>query len=147
MANATLVLGIAADGFSIPSVILWPLANVPDELKGLIGHKYFVWANKIGWMNMETSEKYFLTVLLPAIKKRRLSIGKPNARALLLIDSHSSRAIPSVWRKFAAAKVDVLTLTPHASEIQQPLDCGVNAIFKQPYNSEYEVPNATGIVL
>ncbi|KAA6403298.1 MAG: hypothetical protein EZS28_001170 [Streblomastix strix] len=79
MANATLVLGIATDGFSIPSVIFWPLANVPEEFQGSIGHKYFTWSNKIGWMNMEISEKYFLTVHLLAIKKRRVSIGDPKA--------------------------------------------------------------------
>ncbi|KAH7818655.1 uncharacterized protein MONOS_2352 [Monocercomonoides exilis] len=34
--NTTLVAAVAADGFALPSVILWPSKSLPDEIKPLL---------------------------------------------------------------------------------------------------------------
>ncbi|KAA6390476.1 MAG: hypothetical protein EZS28_013998 [Streblomastix strix] len=147
MPNATLVFGVAAECYSMPSVILWPSQKVPLELFILNGHKYTVWVCGSGWMCMETFEGYVKEILLPEIKARRLALGYPKARALLLIDSHGSRGQLKIWRQFAKLGIDVLTLSSHISEIQQPLDIGMNATFKAVHNSIFELPTETGAVL
>ncbi|KAH7816035.1 uncharacterized protein MONOS_2543 [Monocercomonoides exilis] len=51
MPNATLVAGIAADGFSLPSIVLWPSATLPKELTTLLTPSLDIWPNTNGWMN------------------------------------------------------------------------------------------------
>ncbi|KAH7830192.1 putative DDE superfamily endoclease [Monocercomonoides exilis] len=51
MQNATLVAGIAADGFSLPSVVLWPSATLPKELTTLLTPSLDIWPNTNGWMD------------------------------------------------------------------------------------------------
>ncbi|KAH7819349.1 uncharacterized protein MONOS_12016 [Monocercomonoides exilis] len=51
MVNATLVAGIAADGFSLPSVVLWPSANLPKELTTLFAPSLDIQPNIKGWMD------------------------------------------------------------------------------------------------
>ncbi|KAH7826040.1 uncharacterized protein MONOS_4169 [Monocercomonoides exilis] len=57
MPNTTLVAGIAADGFSLPSVVLWPSANLPKELTTLLTHSLDIWPNTNGWMDKTSWKK------------------------------------------------------------------------------------------
>ncbi|KAH7828234.1 uncharacterized protein MONOS_5801 [Monocercomonoides exilis] len=50
MANSTLIAAVAADGQSLPSVILWPSLKLPDDLKPLQSSNLENWLNKCGWM-------------------------------------------------------------------------------------------------
>ncbi|KAH7830624.1 uncharacterized protein MONOS_668 [Monocercomonoides exilis] len=117
MPNATLVAGIAADGFSLPSVVLWPSAYLPKELTTLLTPSLDIWPNTNRWMDKTAFKKYALTVLLPAIIDRRKRILKESHRCLLLLDSHSSRADPMIWRQFKEAEIDVVTFVPHTTHI------------------------------
>ncbi|KAH7822511.1 uncharacterized protein MONOS_8906 [Monocercomonoides exilis] len=74
--NATLVAGIAADGFSLPSIVLWPSATQQKELTSLLTPVLDNWPNTNGRMDKTAFKKYALTVLLPAIIDRRKRILK-----------------------------------------------------------------------
>ncbi|KAH7823158.1 putative DDE superfamily endonuclease [Monocercomonoides exilis] len=143
MPNATLVAGIAADGFSLPSVVLWPSANLPKELTTLLTPSLDIWPNTNGWMDKTAFKKYTLTVLLPAIIDRRKRILKETHRCLLLLDSHSSRADPTIWRQFKEAEIDVVTFVPHTTHISKPLDRGVFAVLKSELSNNYSSPSST----
>ncbi|KAH7814977.1 uncharacterized protein MONOS_16540 [Monocercomonoides exilis] len=72
---------------------------------------------------------------------------RANDRCLLLLDSHSSRAQPDIWQKFADNNIDVVTFIPHSSHITQPLDRGVFVVFQICINSLYSVPPDSSISL
>ncbi|KAH7818816.1 putative DDE superfamily endonuclease [Monocercomonoides exilis] len=143
MQNATLVAGIAADGFSLPSVVLWKSANLPKELETQLTLSLDIWPNTNSWMDITAFKKYVLTVLLPDIIDRRKRILKESHRFLLLLDSHSSRADPTVWRQFKEAEIDVVTFVPHTTHISQRLDRGVFAVLKSELSNNYSSPSST----
>ncbi|KAH7830306.1 uncharacterized protein MONOS_6380 [Monocercomonoides exilis] len=117
MPNATLVAGIAADGFSLPSVVLWPSANLPKELTTLLTPSLDIWPNTNGWMDKTSFKKYALT--------------------------HSSRDDPTTWRQFKEDEIDVVTFVPHTTHISQPLDRGVLAVLKSELSNNYSSPSST----
>ncbi|KAH7819666.1 uncharacterized protein MONOS_4891 [Monocercomonoides exilis] len=143
MPNATLVAGIATDNFSLPSVVLWPSAILPKELTTLLTPSLDIWPNTNGWMDRASFLKSTLTVLLSAIIDRRKRILKETHRCLLLLDSHSSRADPTIWRQFKEAEIDVVTFVPHTTHISQPLDRGVFAVLKSELSNNYNSPSST----
>ncbi|KAH7832428.1 putative DDE superfamily endonuclease [Monocercomonoides exilis] len=143
MANSTLIAAVAADGQSLPSVILWPSLKLPDDLKPLQSTNLEIWPNKSGWIESSTFRKYALTILLPSIKERRQRMSLDESHCLLLIDSHISRADPTIWREFKKENVDVVTFVPHSTHICQPLDRGVFAVLKSEMSSQYEAPSSS----
>ncbi|KAH7824043.1 uncharacterized protein MONOS_1671 [Monocercomonoides exilis] len=143
MPNAALVVGIAADGFSLPSVVQWPSATFPKELTTLLTPSLDIWPNTNGWMDKTSFKKYALTVLLPVIIDRIKRILKESHRCLLLLNSHSSRADLTIWRLFEEAEIDVVTFVPHTTHISQSLDRGVFAVLKSELSNNYSSPSST----
>ncbi|KAH7825347.1 uncharacterized protein MONOS_566 [Monocercomonoides exilis] len=128
MANSTLIAAVAADGQSLPSVILWPSLKLPDDLKPPQSSNLEIWPNKCGWMESLTFRKYALTIFLPSIKERRQHMSLDESHCLLLIDSHISRADPTIWREFKK---------------ENPLDRGVFAVLKSELSSQKEAPSSS----
>ncbi|KAH7830604.1 putative DDE superfamily endonuclease [Monocercomonoides exilis] len=147
MPNATLVVASAADGYSLKSVVLWTCHKLPDELRLVLSSQLDVWGDNEGWMTETLFLKYAEEVLLPGITQRRETLKKSDERCLLLLDSHSSRAQPDLWKKFADSSTDVVTFVPHTTHIAQPLDRGVFAVFKKTINANYEAPSSSSVVL
>ncbi|KAH7819037.1 putative DDE superfamily endonuclease [Monocercomonoides exilis] len=143
MANSTLIAAVAADGQSLPLVILWLRLKVPVELKPLQSSNLEIWLNKCVWMESSTFRKYALTILLPSIKERRQHMSLDKSHCLLLINSHISRADPTIWREFKKENVDVVTFVHHSTHICQPLDRGVFAVLKSELSSQYEAPSSS----
>ncbi|KAH7825189.1 uncharacterized protein MONOS_1999 [Monocercomonoides exilis] len=141
--NATLVAAVASDGFSLPTIVLWPSSNVPEELTPLLSPSLDVWCNTNGWMNFSLFERYSLRVLLPEILERKKRMKLTEERCSLFVDSHISRANPIIWRKFMESNVDVITFVPHTTHISQPLDRGVFAVLKSVLNSSIEIPQSS----
>jgi hypothetical protein len=96
-------------------------------------------------MTSEAFYDYATRILLPGITGRRATIGLQDTRCLLLLDSHSSRSNPNLWKRFQEAQIDVLTLVSHSSHLTQPLDCGIFAVFKKTLNSKYSIPTDTAV--
>eukprot|EP00301_Raphidiophrys_heterophryoidea_P004091 c11808_g1_i1.p1 GENE.c11808_g1_i1~~c11808_g1_i1.p1 ORF type:complete len:160 (+),score=22.33 c11808_g1_i1:811-1290(+) len=68
---------------------------------------------------------------LSHIVQKRAECGLPADHPVLLwLDGHGSRATPDVCRALQAAHVTCVVIPGHTSHILQPLDCGVNAAFK-----------------
>ncbi|KAH7823446.1 uncharacterized protein MONOS_13450 [Monocercomonoides exilis] len=147
MPNATLVVAAAADGYSLKSVVLWPCHKLPDELRLVLSSQLDVWGENEGWMTEALFLKYAEEVLLPGITQRRETLKKSDERCLLLLDSHSSRAQPDLWKRFADSLIDVVTFVPHTTHIAQQLNRGVFAVFKKTINANYEAPSSSSVVL
>ncbi|KAH7819786.1 uncharacterized protein MONOS_10213 [Monocercomonoides exilis] len=137
MANSTLIAAVAADGQSLPSVILWPSLKFPDDLNPLQSSNLEIWQNKCELMKSSTFRKYTLTILPTSIKERRQRMSLDESHCLLLIDSHISRADPTIWREFKKENVDDVTFIPHSTHICQPLDRSVFAVFKSELSSQH----------
>eukprot|EP00770_Monocercomonoides_exilis_P007240 MONOS_7203.1-p1 / transcript=MONOS_7203.1 / gene=MONOS_7203 / organism=Monocercomonoides_exilis_PA203 / gene_product=unspecified product / transcript_product=unspecified product / location=Mono_scaffold00241:395-2724(-) / protein_length=468 / sequence_SO=supercontig / SO=protein_coding / is_pseudo=false len=151
MPNASLVAGIAADGFSLPSIVLLQNASLPKELTTLLTQSIDIWPNTNGWMDKTASKKYAFAILLPAIIDRRKRIFKESHRCLLLLDSHSSRADPTICVilfvksqiLLKEVEIDVITIVLHTTHISQPLDRGVFAVLKSELSNNYSSPSST----
>ncbi|KAH7821231.1 uncharacterized protein MONOS_6479 [Monocercomonoides exilis] len=143
MPNATLVAGIAADGFSLPSIVLWPSVTLLKELTTLLTSSSNIYPNTNGWMDKTSFKKYALTVLSPFIIDRRKRILRESHRCLFLLYSYSSRADPTVWRHLKESEIDVITFVHHPAHISQPLDRGVFDVLKTELSNNYCSPSST----
>ncbi|KAH7818686.1 uncharacterized protein MONOS_2126 [Monocercomonoides exilis] len=117
MINSTFVAAVAADGYAFPSVILWPSAKLPEELKSLLSPALEIWANGSGWMDNECFERYALSILPTSIIERRKRMSLENKHILILLDSQASLANASIRREFQKQQVDVLTFVPYSTHI------------------------------
>ncbi|KAH7817099.1 uncharacterized protein MONOS_7992 [Monocercomonoides exilis] len=65
MPNATLVVAVAADGYCLKSVDLWPCHKLPDEVRLVLSSQLDVWSENEGWMTeaqfLKYAEKVFQT--------------------------------------------------------------------------------------
>ncbi|KAH7818969.1 uncharacterized protein MONOS_4404 [Monocercomonoides exilis] len=143
MDNATLVAAVAADGYSLPCIILWPSVKIPDELKPLLSPTLDIWPNKSGWMDKQNFKKYAETVLLPSIVERKKRMSLETEKCLLFIDSHPSCGDPTIWKTFSENNIDVITFISHNTHLSQPLDRGVFATLKTSLPSSLNVPSST----
>ena len=82
--------------------------------------------------------QYITKKFLIELEQKRKMLDQPNARCLLILDSHNSRASSRTMDALANANVDCLSIPAHSSHIVQPLDRTVNAKFKQ-FFTKYKV--------
>ncbi|KAH7820326.1 uncharacterized protein MONOS_2234 [Monocercomonoides exilis] len=143
MMYSTFVAAVVADGFSFPSVILWPSANLQNELKSLLSQTLEIWRKGSGLTDNKCFKRYALTILLPSIIERRKRMSLENEHILLLLDTHASRADPSIWREFQKQQIDVRTFVLHSTHSCQPLDRGVFAVFKSELTNRFEAPSSS----
>ncbi|KAH7816565.1 uncharacterized protein MONOS_13711 [Monocercomonoides exilis] len=141
LANSTPVAAVAVDGFALPSVILSPSKSLPDEMKQLLLQTLDIWPNGSAWMGCNQFKKNALTTLLQAIIYRRKCMSLENSRCLLLIDSHISRADPTIWKEFQKEKINFVNFIPHSTHIAH-LDRGVFAVLKTELQTKYDSPSS-----
>jgi len=128
--HITLVVTCFADGPMAKTGVILPLQTLPIQLESIV--KDFAWSgNSTGWITAEIFQGWVQNVLIPDILDRRAKIAQENTRALLLIDSHSSRECPEALRLLNQSQIDVFTFEPHVTHLCQPLDCGPFSIFKR----------------
>jgi hypothetical protein len=91
-------------------------------------------------MNQITLEYIFSNFLIPTINIRRRITGEEFSPVLIIMDGHSSRSSGKLFSLCMSENIDLLCLPSHISHIIQPLDCGVNALFKNTisFNKNYE---------
>ena len=78
-------------------------------------------------MSKEGFQGWVENIFLPHINKTPRKSDEP---VLLVVDGHGSREQGSVMELFKANNVHVLVIPAHTSHILQPLDLGVNKVFK-----------------
>jgi hypothetical protein len=131
--HITLVAMVTANGDSMPPFVIFPLKNSPDILDDLvkdgqiiIGGQDAGWIDKVKFLHWS---KEFVTW----VQARRITLNKPNARFLLLLDSHSSRECVDALKLLKDANIDVYTYPGECSHILQALDVFVFGPFKKHY--------------
>ena len=77
------------------------------------------------WMSNEAFRGWTENIFLPHINNTQQNPDEP---VLLVV---GSRAQPEVMELFASNKVHVLVIPAHTSHLLQPLDLGINRVFKE----------------
>lgn len=129
--HITLALCITADGGSLTPLVILPNKEFPADLSEIKGS--FCWSGaESGWINAEVFHAWTQKIFLPDVQAKRAKLPHSDCprRALLFVDGHSSRAQPDMLEELMNNNVDVFCFPSHTSHILQPLDCGVNRIFK-----------------
>lgn len=135
IANATATLAVCLDGAPLPTQLIWPARKRPAELCHLPPSEIVVVANGSGYQTRQTFEDLFKNTYVPSLNQKRKRIAFSSVPILLLLDSHTSRCSAAFLTAALENNVIVLTLPAHTSRVLQPLDCGVNARFKQEYST------------
>jgi len=121
---------IFADGTSFKPLVILPLTNFPKNVPDEMVNAYAWSGQDAGWITAEIFNSYIQKVYIPELNKKRAAEKKPDARALLFVDGHSSRRDPATLELLRAANVDVITFVAHASHLLQPLDRWLFLLFK-----------------
>jgi hypothetical protein len=130
--TTTLTMCVSAAGRAAVTRVLLGGAKVPPAFEEL-DPKYFEVKTQAsgGWQTSDSFVAYMRERCIPEILAARLPRDGPNARSLLILDSHPSRRNPQLWRECAENRIDVPTIPAHCSHLLQPLDRGVNAAYKR----------------
>ena len=129
--HTTLCATIFADGTALPALVILPLVYLPQEIIPEDWPRFDWTGQKNGWINKDIFAQYCEQVLIPNFQRRRKNLDHPNNRGVLIVDGHSSRINPDLWKKFKAADIDVVILPAHTSHITQALDLCVFSLFKR----------------
>jgi hypothetical protein len=129
--HISLGVTIFADGTHLDTLVILPLKTLPESLESL--HEGYTFSGQeSGWITAEIFQQYCQKIIIKAYQSRiqKIHTINPNARGLLILDSHTSRSNSSLLEEFQKNNIDVLTLPSHTSHILQPLDRGIFKIFK-----------------
>lgn len=131
MFHITVCFCVSGAGEHCKPLVILPKVLFPEELDQFAD--YFAWSGQSsGWITREIFEQWTIKIFMPYVETiRRRSSEFSHCRALLLVDSHSSRAAPETLQMLHDNNVDVLTIPSHTSHLLQPLDRGVNSTFKR----------------
>ena len=130
--HITLVVCVAADGSHAPTTTILPLKTFPAGCEDIVGD--FCWAGQsAGWMTTDIFESWVETVFVPHLCQMRDANDLWHEPALLWLDGHSSRRSQRAIEFLRDNNVIVGVIPAHSSHILQPLDVGVNGVFKQAF--------------
>lgn len=129
--NTTITLAVCMNGVSLASQLLCHKKTLIEDYRMLEYHNVFIDSNDSGYQDNETFLRYIQHATTPLLQLRRQSQSQLRATPIvLLIDGHYSHKSQQFisWCRFN----NILPIIPPANTTQsiQPLDCGVNAVFK-----------------
>jgi hypothetical protein len=94
-------------------------------------------------MTTNDFEKICMEYLFPKlIRKREKDIENKDKRILIITDNHKSRVNRKLMEHAQKLKIDFHTIPSHTSHILQPLDRGVNGVFKNEFYKTFDLPSA-----
>ena len=134
----TLILAVSADGEALPiPTIILPVATLPP-LADEVTASFNITGSDSGWITIPIWSKWIVDVFIPHVIHKRDKFVKAGGvitspqygRAILFLDSHSSRLDEYAHMQLEANGIRVSTIPSHSSHILQPLDCGINNHFK-----------------
>jgi hypothetical protein len=103
-------------------------------------------ANRSGWMTRETYELIMIHHILPDIAKKRDENFDSTQWALIILDSHASRASSAVLAAALSYRIHILTIPAHSSHIIQALDRGINGALKTILAAAFTTPATSSIM-
>lgn len=112
---------IAADGSLLPPFVILPGANVPELPEFILEWGEFH-TQPNAWITTELFEMWMYNIMLPYIHGRREFLEDREARAMIVVDNHSTRRNEALLTRLEEEKVDLVFLPPNTSHISQPLD-------------------------
>ncbi len=141
--HITMVMCVSADGSSLPTTAILPIKNFPADLEEQ--EDLFCWSGTdSGWITNPVYERWVQNVFIPYLNIKRIIHKSPDCPALLYLDGHSTRYSVVAEALFHQHNVKVIVIPPHTSHVLQPLDCGVNRIFKEKLSTYFKKPKGGG---
>lgn len=128
--HITLVLAISASGAYVQLLAIFPLKTEPYLLPCIKGF-FHTSGQQNGFIINEIWHEWVEKVFIPHVEHLRDKLNLPQQKALLLVDSHSTRKYEPTKRLFEQHNIFVKILPAHSSTILQPLDLTVNGEFKR----------------
>ena len=143
--HVTIIFCASADGLHIrPAAILPDIKNMPQDVQ-FAKNWFFFTSSSTGWINEAIYAEWVVKVFVPHIQCKRITLGRPEARVLLLLDGHSTRSSDVAKKALEDANVAVVVIPSHTSHVLQPLDRGVNRSFKQHLMNHITYKRAAGV--
>ena len=123
-----------------PLILLSGLKNLPNEIENLVySNKVAIGSTCNGYM---TKDMFLIWTILfinwLMLYRQSLPDALKEARALLILDGHTSRENPLASLLFRKAFVDVIILPSHTTHVLQWFDVGLAATLKRFYSSKFK---------
>ena len=135
--NMTLTLAIAMNGVSLPSQLICRDDCELSDFKDLEKHNIRLYQTSNGWQDETTFRDYVKVALAPVLSWRRMD-KRETTPVILLVDSHYSHLDLDSLKWCAHNNITVIRPPSETSHLVQPLDCGVNAVFKSKFRTALE---------
>ena len=132
--RSTLVAGICADGSALKPVFIIKQKMVPDQiiLDGWTKDKVLFVHTESGFVNGRLFVEWFNTVFVPDVRRKRELFGKPDQKAVLLMDGCSAHTVGQIEEAARNNNIEIQLFPPHTSHLFQPLDpCLFGALKKR----------------
>lgn len=140
--HLTIIVCVSADGCRTRHSLILPLKTFPGDLDPFV--HYFEWAGTPeGWITEEIFVSWVAKVLIPHINAKRQQLRKLDAKALLWLDGHTSRASPEALKLMVDNNITCVTIPSHSSHVTQPLDNGIFNVFKRQMRKCFVMPDTT----
>jgi hypothetical protein len=139
--SSTVLFITSADGEALPSVLLIPYQKIPEELRGFNSPVFRIFPSPNGFMTRELLEVIMKEIIIKGINERRDILGWKEEAALLVVDGHTSRNSEIIYKLCAENNVDLICIPSHVSDVIQPHDLQLNAVFANNliYNDNIEL--------
>lgn len=122
----TVIVTTSYDGGYCKTGLIFPTEQATHFAEPFLQDHFVYYHQPSTYVTTDIFFKYMEQVLIPKIKETRERIKEPEAKALLIIDNHSSRFQPDVIKLFKDNNVVFHCIPPHTSHIIQPNDMIVN---------------------
>lgn len=110
-------LSLSFSFFQTPMLI--PSSYKKESFADIRNDNFKIFQTAKGWMTKDCFKKIMKTVFIPHVLKKREQIKTTNRRALLILDSHTSRINKPLIRLLKRNEIDCLLLPSHASHLLQ----------------------------
>ena len=139
--RSTLVAGICADGSALKPVFIIKQKMVPDQivLDGWTKDKVLFIHTESGFVNGGLFVEWFNTVFVPDVQRKRELFGKPDQKAVLLMDGCSAHTVEQIEEDARNNNVEIQLFPPHTSHLFQPLDLCLFGALKKRLQKDMDV--------
>jgi hypothetical protein len=130
--NVTVTLCTTASGHTLGLQVIWNGKEGSKRAipKVVVPSDWLQVQTPTHWQNERTWAEHFTKVVLPYIKATRLRLGTPEQPAIYLIDTHTSHLASSLRELCKQNFVILRFIVPGMTGEMQPLDVGINSLFK-----------------
>lgn len=134
----TLMVCVNIRGIIPKTLLITKLLTLPELPSDFTDH-FVLTHQESGWMNGKVLHDWLTQIFIPTVYNYRKKYKLPESeRALLFLDSHSTRQDASIKTLLNDHFIDLVILPPHSTTILQPLDILVFGAFKKEFSSDFQ---------